>query len=112
MSTPDQLLLARISGICGRHCGRGVIDDLDAAVAELRGVAGNRPDLLAAHAGISIETAEEGLSVLAPRFWAEADLCVAAGADQSAIRGGIEVGRKRAGDAQAVPYTGLTKMNS
>ena len=35
MSTADQHLLARISGICSRHCARGEIDDLDAAVAEL-----------------------------------------------------------------------------
>jgi hypothetical protein len=78
MSTPDQLLLARMAGVCSRHCGRGEIDDLDAAVAALRAIAVDRPDLLAEHAGLSIGIAEEGLPLLAPRLWAEADLCVAA----------------------------------
>lgn len=51
MSNADQLLSARISGICSRYCARGRIEAPDTAVAELRQVAGGRPDLLAAHAG-------------------------------------------------------------
>ena len=54
VSTADQLLSARISGICRRRCARGKIDDLDAAVAELRELAGHRPDLLAEHAGVCL----------------------------------------------------------
>lgn len=109
VSTADQLFLAGISGICSRHCARGDIDDLDAAVAELRAVAGDRNDLLAEHAGISIGMAEEGLPVLAPRFWAEADLCVAAGAERSDVERWIEVGKERAEQARMAPYTGASR---
>jgi hypothetical protein len=55
VSTADQFLLARISGVCSRHCARGKIDDLDAAVAELRELAGHHrtswPSTLACPSG-------------------------------------------------------------
>ena len=53
------------------------------AVVELREVAGNRPDLLAEEAGILL-----GASVGKPdepRLRAAAQLCIAAGADESLI---------------------------
>jgi hypothetical protein len=106
VSTTDQLLLARISGICSRHCARGEIDDPDGAVADLRAVAGDRLDLLATHAGISIGTAQDGLPLLASRYRAEADLCIAAGADLEQLGPWIEVGRQRTEQARLTPYTG------
>jgi hypothetical protein len=105
VSTADQLLLARISGVCSRHCARGEVDDLDAAVAELRSVAGDRPELLAEHAGICLGMADEGLDILAPQHRAEAELAIAAGADETQVPAWIEVGRNRARDIAAMPYT-------
>ena len=107
VSSADQLLSARISGICRRHCGRGMVDDLDAAVAELRALVGDRPDLLAEHAGICLGLAGEGLPLLAPRYRAEAELARAAGADETQIRAWVEVGRTRAAQARQTPYTGV-----
>jgi hypothetical protein len=106
MSTADQLLLARISGICSRHCARGKIDDLDAAVAELQQAAGHRPDLLAQHAGACLGAAEEALPLLAPRYRAEAELATAAGADDALIGRWIEVGRTRTAQSRLRPHPG------
>lgn len=106
MSSADQLLAARIAGVCSHHGASGQIDDLDAAVAELREVAGDRPDLLAEHAGLCLGWAEAVIPILASRFRAEADLCVVAGADPERIRQWIPVGRERAEAARQTPYTG------
>jgi hypothetical protein len=74
-------------------------------VAELRQVAGGRPDLLAAHAGLALGLAEaDGPG--APRYRAEAELARLAGADEAQIVGWIEIGRKRAEQARLRPYTG------
>lgn len=105
MSTADQLLLARIPVICGRHCARGEIDDLDAAVAELQEVAGHRPDLLAQHAGACLGAAAETLPLLAPRYRTEAELATAAGADDALLGRWIEVGRRRAAQSQLRPHS-------
>jgi hypothetical protein len=58
----DRLLVARISGIAQRHARwRGPTEDeTTAAVAELREVAGDRPDLLAEEAGILMGFHEGG----------------------------------------------------
>ena len=106
MSTADQLLSARIAGVCRRHCARGRVDDLDQAVAELHALAGDRLDLLAEHAGVCLGWAEAVAPILAARFRAEADLCIAAGADPEKIRQWIPVGRERAEAAMQTPYMG------
>jgi hypothetical protein len=106
VTTPDRLLLAAIAGCTARHAARHVIDDVGAAVGELLELAGHRPDLLAEHAGVCLGYAQEGPGLLAPMYRAEAEICVLAGADESLIPGWIEVGRRRALDAKAVPYTG------
>jgi hypothetical protein len=56
----DRLLVARLSGIAQRRARWGVMDEAQkaAGAAELREIAGNRPDLLAEVAGISLGTAE------------------------------------------------------
>jgi hypothetical protein len=74
-------------------------------VAELRQVAGDRPDLLAAHAGLALGRAEVD-SLGAPRCRAEAELARLAGADEAQVAGWMEIGRERAGQAQLRPYTG------
>jgi hypothetical protein len=79
VSTADQILSAKISAVCRRHCARGRIEDQDQAVAELRAFA--RPDLLAQHAGLALGRAPVD-AVQAPGYRAEAELCRAAGADE------------------------------
>ena len=106
MSTADQLLAARIAGVCSHHGASGQIEDVGAAVAELQEVAGDRPDLLAEHAGVCLGWTEAVAPILAARFRAEADLCIAAGADPEKIKQWIPVGRERAEATQQTPYTG------
>ncbi len=102
---------ARIAAVATRHTARGKVDDLDAAVAELRELAGHRPDLLAEVAGVALGMAEVGLIALAPKHRAEAKLCIAAGAGPSDVQKWIEVGRKRAAQARMTPYTGASRPN-
>jgi hypothetical protein len=85
VSTADQILGARIAAVAARHAGRGKIDHMEQAVAELREVAGDRPDLLAELAGVSLGLAEGSIPSLAPRYRAEAELARAAGADEGQI---------------------------
>jgi hypothetical protein len=102
VSSADQILSAKISAVCRRHCARGRIEDQDQAVAELR--ASNRPDLLAQHAGLALGRAQAGRAAQAPGYQAEAELCRAAGADEAAIGQWIAVGRQRAEQSQQQPY--------
>jgi hypothetical protein len=106
MSTADEILSAKISAVCRRHCGRGRIEDEDQAVVELQAFA--RPDLLAQHAGNCLGWAQAGRAAQAPgyRAEAEAELCRAAGADETTIEQWIVVGRRRAEQSQQRPYTG------
>ena len=69
-----------------------------------KGVAGDRPDLLAEEAGILIGASEGRLDE--PRAGAAAQLCIAAGADESLIPGWIEEGRCRAEAARHPPFSG------
>ena len=88
--------MARISGIARRHASwrASAGNEIAAAVAELREVAGDRPDLLAEEAGIRLGFHEGGLDE--PRAKAAAQLLIAAGAEESLIPGWIEQGRRRA----------------
>jgi hypothetical protein len=106
VSSADQLISARIAGVCSHHGASGQIDDLDAAIVELREVAGDCLDLLAEHAGLALGWAEAAEPILACRFRAEADLCIVAGADLEKIRPWIPVGRERAEAAMQAPHTG------
>ena len=92
----DRLLVARISGIARRHASWRVPagNEIAAAVAELREVAGDRPDLLAEVAGIGLGFHEGGLDE--PRAKAAAQVLIAAGADESLIPRWIDEGRRRA----------------
>jgi hypothetical protein len=102
---PDRLLVARISGIAKRHARwrEPTESEIAAAVVELRQVAGDRPDLLAEEAGILL-----GSSTGRPdesRSRAAAQLCIAAGGDESLIPRWIQEGRRRAEAAHKPPFS-------
>jgi hypothetical protein len=102
----DRLLVARLDGIAKRHAywREPTGPEIAAAVAELREVAGDRPDLLAEVAGILIGASEGRLDE--PRARAAAQLLIAAGADESMIPGWIKEGRRRAEAAKRPPFSG------
>ena len=106
VSSVDQILSARIAAACRRHCARGRIEDQDQAVAELQALAGDKLDLLAEHAGVCLGWAEVVTPAEVPSFRAEAELCRAAGADETAIGQWIKTGRQRAEQTRQQPYTG------
>jgi hypothetical protein len=87
--------VARISGIARRHASwrAAAGNEIAAAVAELREVVGDRPDLLAEVAGIQLGFHQGGLAE--PRAKGAARLVIAAGADESLIPRWIEEGRRR-----------------
>lgn len=101
----DRLLVARISGIARRHASwrAPAGNEIAAAAAELREVAGDRPDLLAEEAGIQLGFHEGGLDE--PRAKAAAQLLIAAGADESLIPGWIDEGRRRAEIRHRPPFS-------
>jgi hypothetical protein len=78
-------------------------DETDAAVAELREIAGDRPDLLAEVAGILLGASEGELDE--PRSKAAASFCIAAGADESLIPAWIEEGRRRVAMRRKPPFS-------
>jgi len=81
----DRLLTASLMGAAKRHAPwrEPTQDETDTAVAELREIAGDRPDLLAEVAGILLGASEGELDE--PRAKAAASFCIAAGADESLI---------------------------
>jgi hypothetical protein len=102
---PDRLLIARIAGIAMRHATwrEPAEPEIAAAVAKIRPVAGDRPDLLAEEAGTLIGFHEGGPDE--PRARAAAMLLIAAGADESLIPAWIEEGRHRAEAASLPPFS-------
>jgi hypothetical protein len=101
----DRLIVARLYGVAMRHASwrEPAGDEIAAAAAELREVAGARPDLLAEEAGILLRFHEGGLDE--PRARSAAQLLIAAGADESLITGWIEEGRRRAGLRRHPPFS-------
>lgn len=102
---PDRLLIARLDGIAKRHAtwNEPTEPEVAAAVAELREVAGDRPDLLAETAGILLGASEGRLDE--PRARAAAQFCIAAGADESLIPRWIAEGRRRAEIRRHPPFS-------
>jgi hypothetical protein len=101
----DNLLRARIAGTASRLARYGMrAEDEPAAVAELRELAGHRPDLLAEQAGLALSFGDAPPD--GELYRVRADLCIKAGADVAQIPKWIEIGRGRAAAAAAVPYTG------
>jgi hypothetical protein len=104
-SDADRLLTARLMGVAKRHAPwrEPTQDETDAAVPELREIAGDRPDLLAEVAGILLGASEGELDE--PRSKAAASFCIAAGADQSLIPGWVEEGRRRIAIRRKPPFS-------
>jgi hypothetical protein len=102
----DQLTVAQLTGAARRHAARRepTLDELGAAVAELRELAGPRGDLLAQVAGLLTGfyrgTAEAARASTAARY------CRAAGADPGLIPRWIKEGERRAELARQEPYRG------
>ena len=79
-------------------------DEHEAAVGELRKLAGGRSDLLAYVAGILEGFCEGGPDEATPRR--AAALCRSAGADEALIPEWVEIGRQRRADARQLPFSG------
>jgi hypothetical protein len=103
----DRLLVARLSGIAQRHAlwGAATEDEMTAGAAELRDLAGDRPDLLAEVAGLALGTSERKGAEYRAQGQAIADLCIAVGADGSLILQWAEEGRRRAEAASLPPFS-------
>lgn len=103
---PDQLLVARISGIAQRYARWGGLTE--AGKRRSSGAAGGRrrADLLAEVAGLALGAAEDKGAEYAARGEAVAELCRLAGADEDAIPRWIEEGRRRAASAALPPFSG------
>ncbi len=74
-------------------------------MTELREVAGDRADLLAEVAGIALGTSEGKGEEYLEQGRAVAELCIAAGADESLILPWIDEGRHRAEAAGLPPFS-------
>lgn len=100
-SGSDRLQYLEIAGAAARHAhgGRLTAEEHAGAVAEIRRAAGGRADLLAERAGTALGYADVGCD--AARCRQIAQLCIAAGADQSLIERWVMVGRERAAPAAA-----------
>ena len=94
---PDRIIVARLDGIAQRHARWGAATEAGkaAGAAELRQVAGDRGDLLADVAGLALGTSESRGRDYVVQGQAVADLCIAAGADESLIGQWAEEGRHR-----------------
>jgi hypothetical protein len=102
----DRILVAELFGEARHHAKWRDLTaaEEDAAVAELRDLAGGRADLLAEVAGI-LEGAREG-ELDEPLARQAAMLCRKAGADAEAIPLWIEEGRRRRASAKQPPFSG------
>ena len=99
----DHIRYAQIAGAAARHVQdwRFTAEDEAAAIAELTLAAAGRTDLLAERAGTALGFSEGGLEPARNRQIAE--LCIAAGADQTLIERWIAVGRELAARVRATP---------
>jgi hypothetical protein len=90
-----------------RHARRGALDadEKAAGAAELREVAGDRPDLLAEVAGLALGSAERRGPEYEARGQAVAELCRMAGADEALIPQWTGEGRRRAEAAKLPPFS-------
>src|SRR5580700_4373654 len=102
----DRLVIAVLSGAAKRHAQwRDLAEaETEVAVAELHEIANGRSDLLAETAGILLGASEGRPNE--PVSKAAAQLCIAAGADESLIPQWIDEGRRRAAAACLMPHSG------
>ncbi len=95
---PDRLRYAQIAGTAARHAQAWLTAEQEAAaVAELAEAAAGRADLLAECAGLALGFGEGQDD--AARYRLIAELCIAAGADETLIEGWTLIGRQRAAAA-------------
>ena len=93
---PDGVRVAEIAGTAARYARQEPLD-VEAAVAELRELAGGRGDLLAERAGVILGFRDEDeRDGRWPSGALEAALCIAAGADLTQLTRWIAVGQERA----------------
>src|SRR5271165_1017133 len=104
---PDRPIVARLTGTAQRHARWGALDEDEkaAGAAELREVAGDRPDLLAEVAGLALGSAERRDLEYEARGQAVAELCRMAGADEALIPQWNDKGRRRAEAAKLPPFS-------
>jgi hypothetical protein len=102
----DRMRYAQVAGAAARYAQgwRLTAEEEAAAIAELTQAAAGRADLLAERAGTALGFSEGGLETARNRQIAE--LCIAAGADQTLIERWIAVGRELAVAAAATRYAG------
>jgi hypothetical protein len=100
--------VARISGIAQRRAQWGDLDETQkaAGAAELRDIAGDRPDLLAEVAGVALGASGAKGEEYPAQAGAVAGLCRLAGADEDLIPQWIEEGKRRAGERRRPPFSG------
>ena len=103
---PNRIRYAQIAGVAARHAPgwRLTAGEEAAAAAELAETAGGRADLLAQCAGLALGFGEGAQD--AARYRQMAEVCIAAGADETLIEDWVTVGRKRAASAALMPYAG------
>jgi hypothetical protein len=99
LDDPDGITTARLAGTAGQYASRDPLD-VDAAVAELREIAGGRADLLGEVAGRALGfgpgVGGEVGAAMWPRKALEAALLIAAGADLTRLPEWVTVGMERA----------------
>jgi len=108
---PDRILVAQLTGTARHHARWRELaqDEQDAAVTELRELAGGRADLLAEVAGI-FEGASEG-ELDEPLARQATHLCRLAGADETLIPQWRAEGRHRAEAARMRPHSGQPRSS-
>jgi hypothetical protein len=94
---PDPIITARLAGTAARHGITSDPADYQAALAALRAIAGDRPDLLAEQAGLTWGYyRQRALPEVWPQHERAAVLLLDAGADLEAVPRWFEEGRARA----------------
>ncbi|GAA2074389.1 hypothetical protein GCM10009780_08080 [Actinomadura alba] len=103
---PDDLIVAALHGAASRHAGWTAPEGSarQAAVTELREIAGGRTDLLAQVAGLLLGYAPPG-DAMHEHNRIAAELLIDAGADPGAVRAWIEIGGERRANARARPFS-------
>ncbi len=104
----DRLTLAVLSGVVGRRVQYRelTVQEKADAIAEIRTVT-TRPDLLAEEAGLLLGVGPSRAPLEVDRHERMAELLIEAfDLDLAEVEKWAAVGRKRAEDAQAIPYTG------
>ena len=102
-SDPDHLRYAQIAAAAARYVQgwRFTAEEEAAAIAELAQAAAGRADLLAERGGTALGFSEGGLEAARNRQIAE--LCIAAGADETLMGRWVAVGRELAARVAAMP---------